>query len=225
MSDFRWTGRPAVGGVINVPDDDEASYRIEQALTSSSPVERRSKLWHDTWERLEHLPAWDLPFWAGTDIDVHNWDTPNEFANFFAWNMATCYIWLNRITAGIRPTENDILSLLTSSEENQTPQILDATSAHIIRVKLRVEQFVFENLDGISPWEAKCREVVDYPTHGLLSTLTLIRANFNENCDDWLYEVDGRRDRRRAVKRVQNYIRLIKHRRLMTSAETLSRIG
>ena len=138
--------------------------------------------------------------------------------------MITCYINVNRLTKGIRATENDIMSLLTSTDTGGFPHLLDPTDAHILRAKGKLETYAFQYLDGISAWREQPREPVDYPSTGLLSTLDLVRANFNDAHDYWLGRMQRRGDRS-AVKRVEAIIWRIRRDGLYTSAQTLARMG
>src|SRR5262245_49586358 len=216
----------AHGGITNLSADDKVSEMLDACLTGPSPLALRSLWWHKTWDQCDHLPAWDIPFWVGTDIDVQNWGTPDEFVNFLGWNIVCCYLWVKRITKGIEAEESDIMSLLTSAQEFQIPYLLDPTSPHIIRTRKRLEEFTFDFLDGVSAWRELGSEPVDYPDNGLLETLTLVRANYNAAQDHW-YEMTRpsrlRRDRT-AIKRAHRLCYMIKSRHLMTSARTLSRM-
>lgn len=224
----RWYSRvPQWGGVIGLPDNDEVTVCLTRCLTDnrvSSPV--RAQVWHRVWEGTQHLPRWDMPFWGNYPrklVFLDDWNSPTEFINWFAWNVACAYLWCRRMSQTIvRP--QDIEDLLRSPTPYVDGIVTAVSPRNVRAARIHLSLVAIRFLDGPGSWDAAPKEPVVYPHWGLAATLDVVNKYLPDKLQEW-YGSTRWKGERRAVRRCTTLYRDVIPRHVVYAAQVLNQIG
>lgn len=223
----RWYARvPQWGGVINVAEDDKVTRCLAGCLTKTSlPALRRAQVWHRVWEGLQHLPRWDMPFWAdySDDLYVGDWNSPTEFVNWFSWNVACAYLWTRRMSRTIVAPQ-DIEELLRSSTPYSDGLVTAVSPRNVRAARIHLAQVAIRFLDGPASWDGVPKEAVVYPYWGLAATVDVVYRYLPDKLQEW-YGSTRWKGERRAVRRCTTLLRDVIPRHILYPAGVLEQIG